>query len=119
MTREELIAALEAAEGPDTGLDHRIQEQIEGWRNIGGGWREWSDGKREKYNYILGSPPYTSSLDAALSLVPEDMFWSVDNSSSAFICVIDADHQRRSVRVGDGATPAIALCIASLKARPS
>lgn len=68
---QDLIERLEKATGPDSWLNFEIQQAVEGWKNLGGGYREWSDGRRERYNYTSPSPPYTASIDTALTLVPE------------------------------------------------
>ena len=58
--------------------------------------------------------PYTTSLDAAMKLVPEDRIWSVGKIVRApgYIAVLDNDGHSHK-----GSTPALALCIAALKAR--
>ena len=101
MTLDELIAALEKATGPSIYLSWVIA-----------GSPKFEDGTAN-----LNVPHCTGSLDTALTLVPEGMFWSVDSSGSAFVCDLDSEKQRGSVRTGDAATPAIAICIAALKAR--
>ncbi len=67
------------------------------------------------------APHYTTSLDAALTLVPPNHEWSAGN---------DAENQKGWAKVGKevwdenfdeyvvvSATPALALCIAALRAR--
>jgi len=131
MTIDELIAALEAATGPDRGLDKSIAdlvgEVVMPWKadqhawmtKIGGKWvsvtrpnlRLLSTGHR----YI---PRFTESLDAAVSLVPEGCFWALTMKGVHWpgfdACCEYEDGRMRWYR---GATPAIALCIAALKAR--
>jgi len=51
-------------------------------------------------------PPYTTSLDAALTLVPEGCGWMVMSSAA-----------KVGVWPSHGATPALALCAAALRAR--
>ena len=96
MTRADLIAALEKAEGPSRELDAEIRKHVPG-------------------DYL---PAFTASLDAALTLVPDrraweikSTYWSADKRPAA--CVVRPDGVRR---YGLGATPAIALCIAALRA---
>lgn len=58
-------------------------------------------------------PHFTTSLDAALTLVPEGWAWRIQNNGLTALCAPDND-------LGDyskGATPALSCCIASLKAR--
>jgi hypothetical protein len=62
---------------------------------------------------------YTTSLDAAVTLVPEGMEWTITHKNR--------DLDRPSVFVGrsldwsseDASTPALALCAAALRARAS
>ena len=93
MTIEELIARLEAADGPSRELDDAIEML------------------RPDY---LRQPHcrYTSSIDAALSLVPEQYDWVLDSDGLAALLFAN-----RACHTGRGKTPAIALCIAALKAR--
>lgn len=68
-------------------------------------------------------PRYTTSLDAAVSLVPEGMDWFVKHYASAggkYGAVVTSPELARrwgDYSCDDVATPALALCIASLKAR--
>lgn len=88
---DELIERLKQATGPDPELDYDIQCEMDG----------------------RGKPPaYTGSFDAALTLVPRGVWWR---------CSCDIDLTPTAVVGGSqyaevGATPAIALCIAALKA---
>lgn len=60
-------------------------------------------------------PPYTSSIDAALTLVPEGCKWLVQDLGIGFEA---CTYPRKGVPcAAKGAAPAIALCIAALKAR--
>ena len=75
--------------------------------------------------------PYTTSLDAALTLVPEGWAWNVSSNNVATICRNWDDdsapvfwsqrptrrHVAWSEHKGTVATPALALCIAALKAQ--
>lgn len=72
-------------------------------------------GKRSPGNPPMGDyPHYTTSLDAALSLVPEDYWWSVRATTG---CWAEVGPRNRFDQEGGGATPALALVIAALKAR--
>lgn len=66
-------------------------------------------------------PSYTSSLDSALSLVPEGCFWSCGGPDNTLITRpkpwAEIWQGKASEWKGEGATPAIALVIAALKAR--
>jgi hypothetical protein len=60
-------------------------------------------------------PPYTSSVDAAITLVPDDWPYEVRRNPSSI------DHYRFTANVNGhiafAGTAALALCIAALKAR--
>lgn len=60
-----------------------------------------------------GPKPYTASIDAAMTLVPEG--WSVH---CHFMPREMGNVVKVGTREGEGKTPAIALCIAALKATP-
>lgn len=105
----DLITRLSASE-PTRELADKVL-RLYGWTSAGGGWR--NPGKQ----WCLFRPDPLTDLQDAVELVPEGRFWSVDNSCSAFTCVLDSEQQKRSVTVGDAATPATALTIACLKAK--
>lgn len=102
MTREELIEALEKATGPCIMLEQEISI-----------WRYAQEG--------LPAPPiprpYTASLDAALSLVPEGWEWIVFGAGGADVWHVGNDAVLHRIDETYAATPAIALCIAALRAR--
>ena len=129
MTRDDMtiIAKLEAATDGSRELDAAIAESI-GWtrdqRDINGNWR-WLAPKGP-YTQLL--PKWTTSIDAALTLVPED--WAGQGSihwpgydagrliNRAFVRLHHYLSSGGGPRVdGYGATPALALCITALKAR--
>lgn len=76
MTREELIAALETATGPSRELDVEI-----GLLLAPEGAHRTPDRPAGTYAIAPGecrqAPWFTASLDAALTLVPEGMWWHV------------------------------------------
>ena len=84
-----LIAELRAAQGPSLAQDMEITRLL--------GERGWQ--------------PYTSSLDAAVSLVPEGCRWELHSWGSAS-CVSES-HDWHSAAFN----PAISLSIAALSAR--
>ena len=104
MTREGLIAALEAADGPSRALDMKITEYSKSMALFG----------------TVGTdhlPFYTSSIDAALTLVPTGVFWCVgrygapdDEPGHAYSAIVDHP------RYYNHNHPAIAICIAALRA---
>jgi hypothetical protein len=111
----ELIARLEVAEGPSRDLDMEIAKLAQGFGLPGSG--------------LLGYLPYfTSSLDAALTLVPKGMWWLIGLGKTrpkeplygAQILLHGPRPPYNADVLAEGehdANPAIALCIASLKAR--
>ena len=62
-------------------------------------------------------PHYTTSLDDALTLVPEGYAWSVDWDGGCEIAPIPKPGEMLAGLIVSGATPVLALCIASLRAR--
>ena len=130
----ELIAALEAAEGPSRELDRKIAA-IAGWHRVEprftrnhkhGAWIAPEDfiGVMSDGSPILDSlhgttlhrevPPYTSSIDAALTLVPDGWGWELRGSGYANL--MHPDHRQCDTE-GYAATPATALVIAALRAK--
>jgi hypothetical protein len=100
-TSERLLALLESADRGSSELDAQVAAAI--------GWRQMPD------IAPCEPPPYSQSLDAALSLVPEWCAWSVG-------CEIDFTPTARvfghDIHKEDfAATPALALCLAALRAR--
>ena len=78
----------------------------------------------ERTNWMKGSigiwddqlPHYTTSVDAALTLVP-DGFWVEGTLSSPSYIEVHSPTTCRPVGIGLAATPALAICIAARKAR--
>lgn len=108
MTIDELIAALEKAEGPDWHLDEAIATRA----------ADADPADHDAANWPIW-PPYTASIDSALTLVPEAFeFWHLSSYSDGRAGVaIYATGCGRMWSCEDAATPALALCIAALKAR--
>lgn len=118
----DLIARLEKATGPDRELDEAIVIEAPITKaflrgNKFGGFE------------VL---PYTASLDAALTLVPEGWQWQVSNRAPAPHAGRAYLNNRELFHIGGGglspnpayrgseetaATPAIAVCIAALNIR--
>ena len=129
MTLSELIAALEAATGPSRELDEEIAK-TQGWayekrNNDRVEWWYRPDGTRRAYVWRDNRcPPYTASLDAALTLVPEGLDWLLRTACGGterrcYAHVMRGDTNRDGCSLGEGRHifAAIALCIAALKAR--
>ena len=110
MTSEDLARRCEAATGPDRALDCAIRDTLRLPNDYGADW-----GARG--HEIPAAHPYTASLDAALTLVPEGYFPTIDFANSR--CWI-RDRQGFDVlhgpAYGFAATPALALCAAALRA---
>ncbi len=150
MTLDQIIAELEKATGPSAAFDCRIflalfDKQI--MVDTGGygkntrpvryksarqiwtdAWPHWEDSCETKdLAAHLGCPSYTSSIDAALTLVPEG--WTVarinQNDNYTWACELRKGHLTSFDKVVFGGkkhadpTPAIALVIAALRARKS
>jgi hypothetical protein len=77
----------------------------------------WSN-VAEEFSYET-TPHYTSSLDAAVTLVPEGLGWMVrdyrDGAASALVNYPPRTAMKQTAHVAS--TPALALCAASLRAR--
>jgi hypothetical protein len=127
---EELIKRLEAATEGSRELDKAILLAT-GWRidkeafGIAAASEIWIAPNGDDYDAVVDPfhrfPRPTSSLDSALTLVPEGMCWEIslfprsetENGPIAFV----AKPLDMFTTWTDGATPALALCIASLRAR--
>lgn len=115
MTRAELIAALEKATGPSEELD----EAIATWC--------YEHGAIAGVNYdpvlwLMRNEGFTHSIDAALTLVPEGLRWRVSGvptAGKAFASCKTGSILDPATEEWEAAapTPAIALCIAALKAQ--
>lgn len=126
-----LAERLEAAAGPDRELDEAIA-MVMGWSRewVDHGFRKTTEWKRPEGASLpigtLAEPPFfTASIDAARSLVPEEWAWSagIDTPIPGFSpASANAWPQAQPFPVEldiftDGATPALALVSAALKAR--
>ena len=139
-----LSERIEAAEAGSRELDREIAKS-QGWhrveprftKNKHGAWIAPEDftGVYSDGSPILDSlhgttmhrdvPIFTTSLDAAMSLVPEGWQVTIDcmpemrepPSCEVECWSIGKDHRDTMRRIGRAATPALALCAAALKAR--
>ncbi len=114
-----LIERLEGLSGPDRAVDVEIAVwksgfSIDHFRDVinqigvpGSGWtpqeKEW--------------PRYTGSIDAALTLVPEGWQWQVSNRAPAPHSGRAYINNKQLINTDTAATPAIVICIVSLRAR--
>lgn len=127
----ELIARLESATEGSRGIDTEIHCFIHGWRLIEvdarSGAFAWEHKAQEFVSGPLGAPYYTTSVDAALTLVPKG--WTTaricENDDKSWAVELREGYLTSYTRVVFGGknhhdrTPALALCIASLRARAS
>lgn len=98
----DLIERLEKATGPDREIDHDIRKTVEGWH---------------ENTRLTQVPLYTTSIDAALTLVPEGVHWQLRTSEvPGWFTSCWGDFGVTWAQYS-AASPAIALCIAALKAR--
>ena len=111
----ELIAELEAAKEGSRVLDARVHEH----NAIAPDWEKWLVGGMPFGRISDQVPHYTTSLDAALTLVPEE--WRVSHAGTS---ADDGWHFNLIARTTNTETgrcwsnsPALALCIAALRAR--
>ena len=116
----ELIRRLEEATEGSRPLDGEIGNALAKPRcNVDGGSDWYIDGKLAR-RYGGNWPHYTTSIDAALTLVPEAMGWSIGGSTDAegpmFGASVDVPRDLPALS-SCCPTPAIALTIAALKAR--
>jgi hypothetical protein len=126
---EELALRCEAATGPDAALNEAIVEAF-GWRRVTKGrfffTEEWWE-RGDKRIWRSHIPNFTASLDAAMSLVPEDALAENDfaierNRWDDGQWVARFDGPSDECGHGDtilatAATPALALTAAALRVR--
>lgn len=116
---KELIGKLEKAMEPSFDLDRDIYEAVGAKPPVGTGLY-WTSPDGKDQHFAGAIPSFTSSIDAALTLVPEDMWWSIWGDKMFVASVERRDERgqcnfrRTSVAVDN---PAQALCIAAFKSR--
>ncbi len=138
MTKEQLIQALESATEGSRELDAFIHALVVNPPVMvdGGSWRGDIPATYEPMTSVLGRvngadlaeftgcPRYTTSLDAAMTLVPEGWSWKLihETGDDSYLVVIrnapTLAHVAPAFVVG-GATAALALCSAFIRARPA
>lgn len=122
----ELISRLEALTGPDREVDGLIALHL-GWRfevkpmDSKPYWRE--PGQDQWWRRVREGPPhFTKSIDAALRLVPDGLFWLLaygrtrPDEPLGGAQIVDPTTER-VIAEAEAETPAIALCSAATKAR--
>ena len=114
MTTAELIEKLERADGPSRELDASIQRAFAGSPSD-----HWFADHKGVWVSDDSAPRYTASIDAALTLVPEGALWSAEawDTNGVYPAHVRASAWVLGAPRGYAATPAIALCIAALKAK--
>jgi hypothetical protein len=112
---EKLSERVERLEGADREIDRAIKQAFDHDWDYSADWDYWDPLKRKTVSRPVAKP-YTASLDAAMSLVPEGMSWSVQSGGSAHVWKA-GDFYADVSEYGEAATPAIALCAAALKSR--
>lgn len=134
---EAVIRAIEDADRPSEHLDNEIAEALgwgrrEAWDEEVGGYREWISPEGKGWGILASAccplGRLTSSIDAALKLIPNRNWWSVEKVSDenspirnfgAKSALYEAatDHDYGAIGfLGHHNHPAMALCIAALKA---
>ena len=105
----DLTARIESADGPDRELDVAIHESIGNAvdRGCPADWHSEDE-----------TPRYTASIDAALTLVPDDLVWHVSSGDrrGGYVSIESGDDRVPEFK-GLASTPALALAAAALKAR--
>ncbi len=137
---QDLIAILEAASGGSRELDREIAIKLGYQYQIGLGLTNYVTGVDAAALDLqkLYIARWTTSVDAALTLVPEGMCWDVwfdvrRPKGRVTVSISTPDYQYKDMPGRDGAetvlvkgtvwratqkpTPALAICIAALKAR--
>lgn len=127
MNITELVSKLEAAKEPSETLDVLIAQQVNWQPPNPSSHRAFELGLRtvlgdrnldiEEFADDWGVPKYTASLDAALTLVPEGKKFVVGGSLMSAKHFAEIDPWQSEHISGEAPTPALALCIAALKAR--
>lgn len=122
---DDLIKRLEELDGPNFAIECEITERllptewfgvkVESWFNHGTHFGcNTADGMR--HFDCVKIQPYTTSLDAALTLVPVGWKWQVNSVGVASVWPLKQSHCALSgEHFADN--PALALCIAALRAR--
>ena len=125
MTDKATLLALaercEKATGPDRFIDSDIAAALSEWENLGGHWEQHkATGERRQTSYPP-PPAYTSSLDAALTLVPLDHHHGYSTGAAGIVGVVQGHCFKNEIGStyceANAATPALALTAACLRAR--
>jgi len=120
----ELARRCEETEGPSYALEHSIYKTVnpDGYQRRVDTLLAGPMGPRLSpvdYDGYIVPPAYTSSLDAAMALVPEGWLWQVEligHQTKGRIGAAMVWLKHRQVKHGKAATPALALCATALRA---
>lgn len=128
----ELAERVERAEGPDSALDAAISAEVRldavpDWARMWAGeWRGHDDGTVHMVHADgslgphLKARAWTASIDAAMTLVPEGAVWLRKSPETMSIYTPPKDEKVWAAHIdAKGATPALALTSAALRARAS
>lgn len=122
---KELIALLEAATEGLREFDLAIDTLVHNLE-----WLPYRKGARAKWGYVHGTdkvvrydekttPLYTTSIDAALTLLPKGWVYSIaDRAADGGLAIVAPDILGRGISA-KAKTVSLALCIAVLRARES
>ena len=119
----DLLARLESAGEGSPELDGMIwcaingKKYIRGFEAIPGCNQVRYIGSSDTIECVADVPHYTTNLQDALGLVPEGWFGEVRFGKITNWAWVRRDNETPRIESNNVATPAIALCIASLRAR--
>ncbi len=117
-----IIERLETAGASSGELDGEIAYAVDWQISDDCGWREYFDTYPKIAMTDENLPHYTTSVDDALTLVPEGWVWIVQTDyelpgRAGIYCADPDGTDNLPVNfTADAATPALALCVAALKA---
>ena len=133
MTPAELIEKLERADGPSRELDAALKANFYGGvpmlSPFNGNWCVYRDGAsdprkdrvmerpRHVPHEVWANDRYTASIDAAMTLVPEGWSYTVAWLHRNGRATVAMFHAKLNEQRAESHTPALALCIAALKAK--
>ena len=122
MTLSSLLERLEKAEGASRELDVAVAE-ASGWQRRESAHGVYWIAPHGEFDVV---PPYTSSIDAALTLVPDTYEWEIgggnpnfDNPAWCDICPREQPYLAELEFFAEGVNSAIAICIAAIRQLPT
>lgn len=121
----DLAARCETAEGPDRALDAAIARAIRWDQDETGEWHAagvfFNDGTIRRTSYAVDLPAFTASVDCALTLVSDGMWWLIGKGRTRpdepLYGVQILDGERVVAEAETEASAALAICAAALRAR--